>query len=41
MKIKIKYFNNAKKLEKISKGDWIDVYDYRRFNSIWKKENTF
>ena len=26
MKIKIKYFNNAKKLEKISKGDWIDVY---------------
>lgn len=26
MKLKIKYFNNAKKLEKISKGNWIDVY---------------
>ena len=26
MKIKIKYFNGAKRLEKISKGDWIDVY---------------
>ena len=26
MKLKIKYFNNAKRLEKISKGNWIDVY---------------
>ena len=26
MKIKIKYFDGAKKLEKISKGDWIDLY---------------
>ena len=26
MKLKIKYFNNAKKLEKISKGNLIDVY---------------
>ena len=26
MKIRIKYFEGAKKLEKIAKGDWIDVY---------------
>ncbi len=26
MKIKIKYFPGAKKLEKIEKGNWIDVY---------------
>ena len=26
MKMRIKYFNGAKKLEKISKGNWIDVY---------------
>lgn len=26
MKIRIKYFEGSKKLEKISKGDWIDVY---------------
>ena len=26
MKIRIKYFDEAKKLEKISKGNWIDVY---------------
>lgn len=26
MKIKIKYFEGAKKLEKIAQGDWIDVY---------------
>lgn len=26
MKIRIKYFEGAKKLEKIEKGDWIDVY---------------
>ena len=26
MKIRIKYFEEAKKLEKISKGNWIDVY---------------
>mgnify|MGYP003295243675 CR=1 FL=1 len=26
MKIRIKYFEGATKLEKISKGDWIDVY---------------
>lgn len=26
MKLKIKYFNNAKRLKKISKGNWIDVY---------------
>lgn len=26
LKIKIKYFNDAKELEKISKGDWIDLY---------------
>ncbi|MGL5417222.1 MAG: dUTP diphosphatase [Clostridium sp.] len=26
MKLRIKYFENAKKLEKISKGNWIDVY---------------
>ena len=26
MKMKIKYFDGAKKLEKISKGNWIDVY---------------
>jgi dUTP pyrophosphatase len=26
MKIKIKYFNGATKLGKISKGDWIDLY---------------
>lgn len=26
MKIRIKYFEGAKKLEKISKGDWIDLY---------------
>lgn len=26
LKIKIKYFNNARELEKISKGDWIDLY---------------
>lgn len=26
MKIKIKYFEEAVKLEKISKGNWIDVY---------------
>ncbi|HBJ1650923.1 TPA: deoxyuridine 5'-triphosphate nucleotidohydrolase [Clostridium botulinum] len=26
MKIRIKYFEGAKKLEKISKGNWIDVY---------------
>lgn len=24
--IKIKYFNGAKRLEKISKGDWVDLY---------------
>ena len=26
MKIRIKYFEGAKKLEKIAQGDWIDVY---------------
>ena len=26
LKIKIKYFDGAKELEKISKGDWIDLY---------------
>ena len=26
MKIKIKYFDGATKLKKISKGNWIDVY---------------
>lgn len=26
MKIRIKYFENAKRLNKISKGNWIDVY---------------
>lgn len=26
LKIKIKYFNDARELEKISKGDWIDLY---------------
>ena len=26
MKMRIKYFDGAKKLEKISKGNWIDVY---------------
>lgn len=26
MKIRIKYFEEARKLEKISKGNWIDVY---------------
>ena len=26
MKMRIKYFEGAKKLEKISKGNWIDVY---------------
>ena len=26
MKMKIKYFNDANKLKKISKGNWIDVY---------------
>ena len=26
LKIKIKYFEGAKELEKISKGDWIDLY---------------
>ena len=26
MKIRIKYFEGANKLEKISKGDWIDLY---------------
>ena len=26
MKMKIKYFNDATKLKKISKGNWIDVY---------------
>lgn len=26
MQIRIKYFDGAKKLEKISKGNWIDVY---------------
>lgn len=26
MKIKIKYHNNAKKLKKFDKGDWIDLY---------------
>lgn len=26
MKLKIKYFDDAKRLEKISKGNWIDVY---------------
>lgn len=26
MEIKIKYFEGAKKLSKISKGDWIDLY---------------
>ena len=26
MKIRIKYFENAVKLKKISKGNWIDVY---------------
>ena len=26
MKIRIKYFDGAKKLEKIDKGDWIDLY---------------
>lgn len=26
MKIKIKYHNNAKKLKKIDKGDWIDLF---------------
>ena len=25
MKIRIKYFEGAKKLEKIEKGDWIDL----------------
>ena len=28
MNIKIKYLEGAKKLEKITKGDWIDVYAY-------------
>lgn len=26
MKLKIKYFEDAKKLEKIAKGNWVDVY---------------
>lgn len=26
MKIRIKYFNNSKKLQKIKKGNWIDAY---------------
>ena len=26
MRLRIKYFEDAKKLEKISKGNWIDVY---------------
>lgn len=26
MKLRIKYFDDAKRLEKISKGNWIDVY---------------
>ena len=26
MKIRIKYFNGAKRLQKITKGDWIDLY---------------
>lgn len=26
MKIRIKYFNNAKRMQKIAKGNWIDVY---------------
>ena len=26
MKLRVKYFNNATKLQKITKGNWIDVY---------------
>ena len=28
MKIKIKYLEDAKRMEKIVKGNWIDVYAY-------------
>ncbi len=36
MKIRIKYFDGATKLEKISKGNWIDVYANKE---IFVKEN--
>ena len=26
MEIKVKYFDGAKKIKKIEKGDWIDLY---------------
>ena len=28
MKIRIKYLEDAKRMEKIAKGNWIDVYAY-------------
>ena len=34
MKIKIKYLQGAKKLEKISKGDWIDLYSYDEISYV-------
>ena len=36
MNIKIKYFDGARKLEVISKGNWIDVY--ANADMIIKKE---
>ena len=37
MKLRIKYFENATKLEKISKGNWIDVYANK---DIFVEKNT-
>lgn len=37
MKIRIKYFEDAKKMKKISKGNWIDVYAYQ---DIFIPENS-